>query len=156
MTEMEEKIINDKLEEIMEKLQIDQQEFQKNAIYHTQDPTNQERLFKIQKNGQKATNGTLLSKEKALETFKKQQGFQLIQMEKMMNDPSMQNMNQMTNESKMEMMLKALVEQHRAQDELFKETGVEEEQLLYTIDQLNLESDPEFDQIVKESSEKAN
>ena len=51
----------------------------------------------------------------------------------------------------MEMMMTALVEQCRAQDQLFKETGVEEEQLLYTIDQLKLERDPEFAKIAQES-----
>jgi hypothetical protein len=73
------------------------------------------------------------------------------QMEKMMKDPSMMNMNNMTTEGQMELMMTALVEQCRAQDELHKETGVEEEQLLYTIDQLKLERDPEFAKIAQES-----
>ena len=34
MTQEEEQIINNKLQEIMEKLNINEQEFQKNAIYH--------------------------------------------------------------------------------------------------------------------------
>ena len=66
------------------------------------------------------------------------------QMEKMMKDPSMMNVNQMTQEGQMEMMMMAMVEQCRAQDQLFEETGVEEEQLLYSIEQLGLEKDPEF------------
>lgn len=65
-------------------------------------------------------------------------------MEKMMKDPQMLNMNQMTQEGQMEMMMMAMVEQCRAQDQLFEETGVEEEQLLYSIEQLKLESNPEF------------
>lgn len=65
-------------------------------------------------------------------------------MEKMMKDPSMMNVNQMTQEGQMEMMMMAMVEQCRAQDQLFEETGVEEEQLLYSIEQLGLEKDPEF------------
>ena len=44
----------------------------------------------------------------------------------------------------MEMMMMAMVEQCRAQDQLFEETGIEEEQLLYSIEQLKLERDPEF------------
>lgn len=55
-------------------------------------------------------------------------------MEKMMKDPSMMNVNQMTQEGQMEMMMMAMVEQCRAQDQLFEETGVEEEQLLYSIE----------------------
>lgn len=72
-------------------------------------------------------------------------------MEKMMKDPSMLNMNQMTQEGQMEMMMMAMVEQCRAQDQLFEETGVEEEQLLYSIEQLKLESNPEFLKIAQEA-----
>ena len=50
----------------------------------------------------------------------------------------------MTQEGQMEMMMMAMVEQCRAQDQLFEQTGVEEEQLLYSIEQLKLEHDPQF------------
>ena len=49
----------------------------------------------------------------------------------------------------------AMVEQCRAQDELFEQTGVEEEQLLYSIEQLKLERDPEFLKIASESQTRA-
>jgi len=42
------------------------------------------------------------------------------------------------------MMMKMLVEQAKAQDKFFKQTGVEEEQLNYLIHKLNLQADPEF------------
>lgn len=77
------------------------------------------------------------------------------QMEKMMKDPSMASMNHMSQEGQMEMMLMAMVEQCRAQDQLFEQTGVEEEQLLYSIDQLKLEKDPEFMRIAQESQMRA-
>lgn len=68
------------------------------------------------------------------------------QMEKMMKDPDMMSMGsqKMSNEMQMEMMLKMLVEQSRALDELFQQTGIEEEQLLYSIDKLQLEQDQDF------------
>ena len=72
-----------------------------------------------------------------------------------MKDPTMMNMNQMTQEGQMEMMMMAMVEQCRAQDQLFEETGVEEEQLLYSIEQLKLERDPEFVRIAQESQTRA-
>lgn len=53
------------------------------------------------------------------------------------------------------MMMKALCEQCRAQDQLFEQTGVEEEQLLYSIEQLKLEHDPEFTKIAGEMQMKA-
>ena len=61
----------------------------------------------------------------------------------------------MTNEGQMQLMMKALVEQCRAQDQLFEQTGVEEEQLLYSIDQLKLENDPEFMNLMHETQMKA-
>ena len=134
MTQEEEQIINNKLQEIMERLQIDEQEFQKNAIHHAQDPTKQMRMMQIQKNQQSATSGAVLERDKVFETFKAQQEIQMKQMEKMMKDPSMMNMNQMTQDGQMEMMMMAMVEQCRAQDQLFEQTGVEEEQLLYSIE----------------------
>lgn len=62
MTQDEEQIINSKLNEIMEKLNIDEQEFQKNAIYHSQEPNKQMRMMQVQKNQQSASGGTVLSR----------------------------------------------------------------------------------------------
>ena len=42
-------------------------------------------------------------------------------------------------EDQMKLMMKAMVQQSRAQDKLFEKTGIEEEQLLYSIEKLNLE-----------------
>jgi len=72
MTQEEEQIINSKLQEIMEKLNIDESEFQKNAIYHAQDHAKQMRMMQIQKNQQTASSGDVLSREKVFETFKVQ------------------------------------------------------------------------------------
>ena len=129
MTQEEEQIINSKLQAVLEQMQIDEAEFQKNAIYHSQDYNKQMEMMKIQKNAQSATGGEVLSREKTIETFKIQQDIQMKQMEIMMKDPSLQPnmMNQMTNEGQMQMMMKALVEQCRAQDQLFEQTGVEED-----------------------------
>ena len=55
----------------------------------------------------------------------------------------------------MNMMMKAVVEQHKAQDQLFSETGVEEEQLNQSIIKLKLEQDPEFRKIAFESQSRA-
>ena len=77
MTQEEEQIINSKLQEIMEKLSIDEQEFQKNAIFHAQDHNKQMRMMQIQKNQQSATSGSVLSRAKVFETFKAQQDIQM-------------------------------------------------------------------------------
>ena len=62
---------------------------------------------------------------------------------------------QMSEQGQMELMMMAMVEQCRAQDQLFEQTGVEEEQLLYSIEQLKLEKDPEFAMLAQESQKKA-
>lgn len=77
MTQEEEQIINNKLQEIMERLSIDEAEFQKNAMYHAQDPSKQMRMMQIQKNQQSATSGAVLSKEKVFATFQAQQDIQM-------------------------------------------------------------------------------
>ena len=41
-------------------------------------------------------------------------------------------------------MMKAMVQQAKSADRLFAQTGVEEEQLLYSIDKLELDKDQEF------------
>ena len=78
------------MQAVLEQMQIDEGEFQKNAIYHSQDYNKQMEMMKIQKNAQSATGGEVLSREKTIETFKIQQDIQMKQMEIMMKDPSLQ------------------------------------------------------------------
>ena len=44
----------------------------------------------------------------------------------------------------MNMMMKAVFQQHKSDDQLFSETGVEAEQLNQSIVKLKLENDPDF------------
>lgn len=46
--------------------------------------------------------------------------------------------------------MQAMVEQYIAQDKLFFETGVEEDQLLYSIKELKLEEDMEYKKLQAE------
>ena len=55
----------------------------------------------------------------------------------------------------MNMMMKAVVDKAKAQDQFFSETGVEEEQLNLSIVKLKLENDPEFRKIAFESQSRA-
>ena len=47
--------------------------------------------------------------------------------------------------------MKAVLNQHKGQDQLFSETGVEEEQLNQSLAKLKLENDPDFRKIAFES-----
>lgn len=51
-------------------------------------------------------------------------------------------MNANTQEGQMKMMMDAMVTQSKSQDKLFEMTGVEEEQLMSSIQQLKLDKDP--------------
>ena len=77
MTQEEEAIINAKLEVILDHLQINQKEFQKNVMYHAKDKHKQARLLQIQKKSGINQNGKTLSKDKVIEVFKTQQDIQL-------------------------------------------------------------------------------
>ena len=72
-----------------------------------------------------------------------------------MKDPAMMQMQMtggqgMTQEAQMAMAMKQHVEECRNQDLLFEKAGVEQDQVLYTIEQLELEKDPEFMRIAQE------
>lgn len=47
-----------------------------------------------------------------------------------------------------------MIQQARGQDKLFERTGVEESQLHSSMQQLNLQADPEFQKLLQESSMK--
>ena len=66
-----------------------------------------------------------------------------------------QSMHEPTSQAgQMEMMMKMMVQQAKAVDKLFNETGVEEEQLNQSIQTLNLQQDPEFNQLVQQNMQK--
>ena len=52
-------------------------------------------------------------------------------------------------------MIKAVIQQAKSSDQLFERTGVEEEQLLFSIDKLGLDKDPEFIRLMSEAMMKA-
>jgi hypothetical protein len=52
-------------------------------------------------------------------------------------------------------MVKAVVQQAKSCDKLFEKTGVEEEQLLYSIEKLRLDTDQEFISVMTEYMNKA-
>lgn len=61
--------------------------------------------------------------------------------------------NANSQEGQMMAMMKMVVAQAQASDKLFLDTGVEEDQLNKSIQQLNLQEDPEFQYLVKANME---
>ena len=54
-------------------------------------------------------------------------------------------------EAQMKMMMKMQVNKYKSSDELFEETGVDDDQLNVCIQKLNLEKDPEFLQLAQDN-----
>lgn len=88
MTQQEEMLIQTKLMEIIEKIGLSEQEFQRNTMYHGQDQMKGMQIMQMQQ--QTANSGgddhPLLTKEQVMATFKVQQEIQMESMEAMMKD----------------------------------------------------------------------
>ena len=88
MTQQEEMLIQTKLMEIIEKIGLSEQEFQRNTMYHGQDQMKGMQIMQMQQ--QTANSGgddhVLLTKEQVMATFKVQQEIQMESMEAMMKD----------------------------------------------------------------------
>ena len=65
----------------------------------------------------------------------------------LIRDPIMTNFDNITNEYEKELMMKAYITECHVLDQFNRMTGIEYEQLLYSIDQLRLRDDPEFAEI---------
>lgn len=137
MTQQEEMLIQSKLMEIIEKIGLSEQDFQRNTMYHGQDQRKGMQIMQMQQ--QTANTGgddlPLLTKEQVMSTFKVQQEIQMESMDAMMKDGMA---NPQTQDGQMAMMMKMMVQQSKAQDKLFEKTGVEEDQLNSSIQRLNL------------------
>jgi len=134
MTQEEEMLVQNKLMEIMDRIGISEQEFQRNTMYHGSDQMKSMQIMQMQQqalpNSQEEIE--VLTREKTIETFKAQQEISMESMDSMIKD-GMAGMNPQSQEGQLVMMMKMMVQQARGQDQLFLKTGVEEEQLNHSI-----------------------
>lgn len=151
-------LIQSKMFEILEKVGISEQEFQKNAVFHGQDQYKSMQIMQMQQSTGANVNedaAPTLSRKDTIKTFEVQQEIQMKSMETMMKDGmGGAGMNPQSQEGQMVMMMKMMVQQAKAQDELFEKTGVEEEDLNSCITKLDLQKDPEFMQMVQANMQK--
>lgn len=75
-------------------------------------------------------------------------------MDQMLQDGMGNEQEQHSQEGQMAMMMKMMVQQAKASDKLFNQTGVEEEVLNQSIQTLNLQQDPEFMELVQRNMQK--
>lgn len=151
MTQEEEQLVQQKLNKIIEKLGISEQEFTQNTMFHGQDQFKGMQLMQVQQQtiGAAAEEQAPLTKQKTMETFKVQLDIQMESMDKMMEGGAMQGGG-----DQMQMMMKMMIQQAKAQDELFLKTGVEEELLNISVQKNNLQNDPEFTMLVQQNMQK--
>ena len=87
-----------------------------------------------------------------MDVFQAQQKIQMDSMDEMMRSGAMNPpRNQM---EEMQMMMKMMVQQCKSQDKLFIEQGVEEEHLNQSIQDKNLQQDPEFNAMLQANMKK--
>ena len=93
-----------------------------------------------------------LTRDQAIEAFKVQLRINLGQIESMLSDPSLTDSKGSVNlYEQMRVMMRVMVEKAKANDQLFEETGVEEDQLDAAIQKLGLQYDLEFMQLMKDN-----
>jgi len=155
MTQEEEMLVQSKLQEILERLGVSEQEFQQSTMFHGQDQRKGMQIMQMQQSqqGQTDSNQEPLSRDKALEAFKVQQEIQMDSMDDMMKS-GMMNEQQPGGQGQMEMMMKMMVQQAKSSDKLFERIGIEEDELNNSIVKLNLQQDPEFMKLVNDNMQK--
>ena len=107
MTQEEELLVQNKLNQIIDKLGISEEQFQRSTMYHGQDQHKGMQIMQMQQQTQgMGGDHQALSREKTISTFKAQQEIQLEQMDEMLKD----GMNEpRTPEAQMEMMMKMVI-----------------------------------------------
>lgn len=112
MTQEEEMLVQQKLNEIMEKLGISEEEFQRSTMFHGQDQRKGMQIMQMQQQTQASSAGRKdvkpLTKEKVMEVFKVQQEIQMESMDEMLNSGMGFN-EPNTPDAQMQMMMKMMV-----------------------------------------------
>ena len=136
---------------------VSEEEFQRSTMFHGQDQRKGMQIMQMQQqtNGMPAANKEMkvLSKDKVIETFRAQQDIQMESMDEMLKD-GMGGAGDNSQEGQMMMMMKMMVQQSKASDKLWDKTGVEEDQLNFSIMELKLQEDPDFMKMVNENMAK--
>lgn len=145
MTQEEEQLVQQKLNKILEKLGVSEQDFQRSTMMHGRDQQKSMMLMQMQQQTQGAatSDAAPLSREKTMSTFKAQLEIQMESMDDMMKQGMDQGADQ-SPEGQMAMMMKVMVSQAKASDKLWEQTGVEEEHLNSSIQLNDLQQDKEF------------
>ena len=91
----------------------------------------------------------MLSREKTIDTFKVKIRIQIEQKQIMLNLKEKAQSADTLKEN-MQILNKMMVQPYRVKDQLFEETGVEDDQLIVSVKKLDLEKDPEFQLLADE------
>lgn len=139
MTQAEENLVQTKLIQILDRLGISEEDFQKSTMFHARDQRKGMQIMQMQQQtiagDLGSENSKVLNKEEAIRVFKIQQDIQMESMEAMMKEGMHESQSE---EGQMQMMMRMMTQQAMSTDKLFDQTGVEEEELHKSITANNL------------------
>ena len=132
--------MNIRLSEFLRKVGLTQQDFNRSVNFYSRDNVKLMYMMQMQKMCGYDKSTPPLPRETIMSSYKALQEIKLAQLRKMKEQKGFS-----TPQSTVETMRRALVEDAKAADMLFKDTGVEEEHLLFSIEHLQMEKgDEEF------------
>ena len=149
MITKEEKFCGDLLQDAMDHIGLNEQEFMQTHQYYMTNPQTQQILMQAQFAPASGGPPPSLTKQKTKEIFLDSEEKKLESMKTMMK-----NQAQMQSQDPMESMMEMMVEQAKLADEMFEKHGVEEEDFNSAMMHFNLMHDPEVQRKVMENMQK--
>jgi hypothetical protein len=144
----EEMQMGDLMQEVMDHLGISEQEFMMTQQTYMSNPQASQILMQASMMPSKDDAAPKLTKQKTKEIFLDQEGKKMEAMKKMFSQPRSQGGDPM------EAMLEMMVEQAKMADEMFAQTGIEEEEFTTALIYHNVMNDPEIMRIQMENMKK--
>jgi hypothetical protein len=149
MIQKEEKLCGDLLQDAMEHIGLNEQEFMQMHQIYMQNPQTQQILMQAQFAPAPGAGAPKLTRQKTKDIFIDSEEKKLDSMKKMMTEQ--QNMQ---SQDPMEGMMEMMVEQAKLSDDMYENHGVDEEEFNQAMIHYNLMNDPEVQRKVMENMRK--
>lgn len=147
MMQREEMVFGELLQDSLEHIGVNEQEFMQMQQIYMSNPQTQQILMQAQMSSQPGDKPKL-TRQKTKELYLEQEEKKMESMKKMFSNPGMQQ------QDPMEGMITLMVEQAKMADEMFEKTQVEEEEFTIALIHHNIMQDPEIMRIQMENMRK--
>ena len=149
MIQKEEQLCGDLLQDAMDHIGLNEQEFMQMHQIYMQNPQTQQILMQAQFAPAPGAGAPKLTRQKTKEIFLDSEEKKLESMKKMMSNPQ-----HMQSQDPMEGMMEMMVEQAKLSDDMFERHGVDEDEFNQAMMAYNLMNDPEVQRNVMENMRK--